>query len=626
MKKIYFLLSLCSMPVWLNAQITTTVNINTNKERQAISPYIYGTNGQSFDRPENITGRRIGGNRLTSYNWENNFSNGGADYINNNDNYLPWVIDVPNNDYLVPNIVLSAFHDTSLSMNCTSLITLPMEGYVSRDGNGVVSSSPPSPRWRQVVNRKGSAFLFTPDTTDNFVYVDECMNNLITQFGNSSSANGIKNYEMDNEWSIWNTSQPILHPAQPTITEAIYKSIGLASTIKIMDSNSKVFGPVDYGYASYLQFQFATDWSSYSSYGLFANAYLAYMKHASDSIGTRLLDVYDVHYYSSAQGLDSSNNLEVVDGGNNDVGVAIARMEAPRTLWDSSFVENSWIGQSFSPVVYISALQADIKTYFPGTKIAFTEYSYGGENHISGGIALADMLGICGRFGIYWSSVWGPVNQFWGSGFKIFRNYDGNKGAFGDLHVYANTNNWQASSVYSSIHSNDTTIMNIVVMNKDYDSTLNATFNITANSTFNKALIYALNQNDTLIHYVGSKVITGNHFMYTVPVLSIYHFVLSDTNVTSVSEINKNDNPIKVYPNPSRGEFTFSLSAPSARGGIANIEIYNVLGEKVHSGQFSTLNSQLLVDLSNQANGIYFYRVISESETIIGQGKLVLQK
>ncbi|HWY98113.1 MAG TPA: glycoside hydrolase family 44 protein, partial [Bacteroidia bacterium] len=573
------------------------------------------TNGQSNDRPENITGRRLGGNRMTSYNWEDNFSNGGNDYINDNDNYLPWNAGLPSADYLTPNIVLSAFHDTSLIMNCSSLITLPMAGYVARDGNGVVSSgqAAPSPRWRQVVNKKGSAFSFKPDTTDGFIYVDECMNNLITQFGKSYTAKGIKNYEMDNEWSIWNGSDPLMHPNQPTVAEAISKSTSLAATIKRMDSISYVFGPVDYGYNSYLTFQNATDWSSYSSsYSNFAYAYLHFMKHVSDSIGHRLLDVYDIHYYSSAQGLDNSSTLEVVDGGNNDKGVAIARMEAPRTLWDSTYTENSWIGQYYSPVAYIPAVQYGINKYFPGTKIAFTEYSYGGENDISGGIALADMLGISGRYGVYWCSVWGPVNLYWASGFKIFRNYNGKKGSFGDWHVYGNTNNWRTSSVYASLQSIDTAMMNIVVMNKDYDSTLKATVNITANTKFNKADIYALIKTDTLIHHIGSIAFSGNKFIYTLPTQSVYHFVLTDT--TSVTGFNNlyNNNDLVIYPNPSSGVYTVELKVNSEQ---LKVEVYNMLGEQVYS-QYSIPNTQFSLNLSNSPNGIYILRIESANGVV----------
>jgi mannan endo-1,4-beta-mannosidase len=615
MKKAYILLSVCILPLWLSAQLNTTFTINTNKERQLISPYIYSTNGQSLDRPENIAGRRLGGDRMTSYNWENNFSNGGSDYINDNDNYMPYSLNLPFADYLIPNIVPSAFHDTSISMNCTSLMTLPMCGYVSRDGNGVVSTSPPSSRWRQVINKKGSTFSLIPDTADNFVYVDECMNSLITQFGNSTTSTGIKDYEMDNEWSIWNSSQPILHPAQPTISEAIKKSVALSATIKGMDPTSLVYGPVDYGYASYLQFQAAPDWSSFTSYSTFCGAYLAYMKSASDSVGQRLLDVYDVHYYSSAQGLDHLGNLEVVDGGNNDIGVAIARMQAPRTLWDSTYVENSWIGEFYSPVAYIQAIQSNINMYNPGTKIAFTEYGFGGENHISGGIALADMLGISGRFGVYWTSVWGPVDSFFTAAFKIYRNYDGNNSTFGNIHVYANTNNWQTSSVYSAIQSTDTNTMNVIAMNKDYDSTLIANFNITANTTFNKVKIYAFNQTDTNIQYIGSKPVIGNSFSYTIPQLSVYHFVFSDSTVTTGINIINNLDNIAIYPNPSTGIYTITFDKTTNEN--LTIEVMDITGKTIKTLVVKSDIGSTQLNLQDLPNGVYITRISSANGVIM---------
>ena len=64
---------LMAWAIWLsfsvNAQIAQNFIINTNQDRKPISPYIYGSNGQSMDRDENITARRLGGNRLTGYNW-----------------------------------------------------------------------------------------------------------------------------------------------------------------------------------------------------------------------------------------------------------------------------------------------------------------------------------------------------------------------------------------------------------------------------------------------------------------------------------------------------------------------------------------------------------------------------
>jgi len=597
------------LPLGLAAQLSTTFTINSNKERQVISPYIYGTNGQSNDWPENITCRRLGGNRMTTYNWEDNFSNGGSDYINDNDNYMPWSMSVPSAQYLTPNIVLKTFHDTSVTMGCYSLITLPMAGYVSRDGNGVVNSAQtaPSGRWRQVVNQKGSSFSIIPDTTDGFIYVDECMNNLIATYGNSKSATGIKGYEMDNEWSLWNTADQYMHPLQPTITEAIHKGIDLAATIKKMDSASEVFGPADYGYNSFLTFQNAPDWNADSSYKNFSYAFLHYMKHASDSVGFRLLNVYDMHWYSEAQGKDSSGNLQRVSGGPNDRGVAIARMEAPRTLWDSTYVENSWIGQYYSPCVYIETMQKGINLYNPGTKLGFTEYGYGGENHISGGIAAADMLGICGRFGVYWCSIWGPVNQYIGSAYKIFRNYDGKKSEFGDMHIYAHPNNDRTASVYAALHKSDTNTMNIIAMNKDYDSTLVSTFKITANSTFTHAEVYGFTNGDTIIKHIGTiSTISGNTFNYTIPKLSVYHFVLTNNISTAINDIDLS-NQIVLSPNPSQGLFTLTFSSPLSAE--QQIEIVDITGRTIREYTMKPLSKTIQINLGNCAAGTYFARI-----------------
>jgi mannan endo-1,4-beta-mannosidase len=299
----------------MHAQLTQSFVINTNTDRKPISPFIYGSNGQSMDRDENITARRLGGNRLTGYNWENNFSNAGTDYFNNSDDYLPYYYNLLPGQYREPNALLKTFHDTSVAMHCYSLIQLPMAGYVARDGNGMVNPDEvaPSSRWRKVIYEKGSGFSLLPDTADNNVYVDECIHNLIAEYGNSTSASGIKGYELDNEWSLWEYTHPLLHPDQPTIAEVIDKATQLASSIKKIDMHADVFGAVDYGYASHLQFQDAPDWSSYAGYGNFTNAFLHAMNVASVNEGHRLLDVYDVHWYPEDFTLSTGETVSIDD-------------------------------------------------------------------------------------------------------------------------------------------------------------------------------------------------------------------------------------------------------------------------------------------------------------------------
>ena len=602
MKKHLLLAVALLVSLVMHAQLTQSFVINTNKDRKPISPYIYGSNGQSNDRDENIAARRLGGNRLTGYNWENNFSNAGTDYYNNSDDYLPWYYNLPWDQYQVPNAVIKTFHDTSLATNCYSLIQLPMAGFVARDGNGAVTGDEvaPSNRWRKVIYTKGSPLSLQPDTADNNVYVDECIHNLIAEYGNSESASGIKGYELDNEWSLWEYTHPLLHPEQPTIAEVIEKATQLSSAIKSIDRHAEVFGAVDYGYASHLQFQSAPDWSAFEGYGNFTNAFLHGMNLASSTAGHRLLDVYDVHWYPEDFILPTGETISIDDTTTARPN-AEARMQAPRTLWDSSYVEKTWIGEYFSPVAYIHDLQHGIDTYYPGTKLAFTEFRYGGANHISGGIAIADVLGIFGQYGVYMGNYWDPITGYISSAYKIYRNYDGQHHTFGDIHVSATAEDYRTASIYASLNSVDTTEMHIVTMNKNYDSTLVADFIIDANTIFHHAAIYAFNEGDSTIYSVGSvDNITGNHFSYPIPPLSVYHFVLSGVT-TSIPAWKKEEPVVSILPNPSHGEFNIEFLQTNLSMGL---DIYNVLGESIYHS--NGVNEKMEIDLSGQPEGIYY--------------------
>jgi hypothetical protein len=61
---------------------------------------------------------------------------------------------------------------------------------------------------------------------------------------------------------------------------------------------------------------------------------------------------------------------------------------------------------------------------------------------------------------------------------------------------------------------------------------------------------------------------------------------------------------------------------------LPNIEIYNVLGEKVYSTNLPQTPKGALsdIDLSEQPNGVYFYRILSENGVLVGEGKLVVEK
>ena len=93
--------------------------------------------------------------------------------------------------------------------------------------------------------------------------------------------------------------------------------------------------------------------------------------------------------------------------------------------------------------------------------------------------------------------------------------------------------------------------------------------------------------------------------------------------IVSVPNIVKLENSISVYPNPSSGNYKFQITNYAMQK--VNIEVFNVLGEKVYS-QFTTQSSPLTIDLSSNPNGIYLYRITDANSNLIGTGKLMIQK
>lgn len=89
----------------------------------------------------------------------------------------------------------------------------------------------------------------------------------------------------------------------------------------------------------------------------------------------------------------------------------------------------------------------------------------------------------------------------------------------------------------------------------------------------------------------------------------------------SVNKITETSNRISIFPNPSTGQFTLSLSNVSEK---CNVEVYSVLGERVKSEELRAKSEE--IDLSSQPNGIYLYRVITENGGLVGEGKLIIQK
>ena len=424
-----------------------TFTIDAAQDRYVIPEEVYGTNDGDFP---GATVHRHGGNRHTGLNWENNASNAGSDYFHQSDSYLGSNAGVGATQ--TPGALLEAWVDADRQRGMKTIITLPLAGYVAADMNGPVTpdQTAPSARWKQIVIDKPGALSLVPDQSDGVVYLEEMVNFLVQNYGTAANG-GVAGYSLDNEPALWPHTHPRIHPDATGYQELVSRHVPAARMVTALDSSAKVYGPVLYGWSAHLNLQDAPDASGFNNtYDTFTNYYLAQMKSASDAAGRRLLHRYDMHWYPEARG-DNRIVFGSGPGTDNDID---ARLQAPRSLWDPDYVENSWITQYTTGgegIRLLPRLQQSVDQHFSGTGLAVTEYNYGGTDHISGGVAQADVLGIFGRFRV--AACFWPLNDgnsYVAGAFQLYRNYDGEGARFGSVSLQASASDNSRAGVHAA--------------------------------------------------------------------------------------------------------------------------------------------------------------------------------
>ena len=512
------------------------IAVKLDGTKKEISPYIYGVNAFDSTSVKNITTHNIrqGGNRFTGYNWETNWSNAGEDWHNSSDTNQGDITDGPAG-------AVQKFSGIAAKKDIEyKLATLQMAGYVAADKDGSVTAeqTAPSSRWNEVVFKKDAPFADTPDLTDGKVYMDEYVNYIVNKLGDSSSKTGIQGYSLDNEPVLWNDTHPYLHPEEVSSTELITKSIELAKAVKAVDPKAEIFGPAVWGMLPCLNCGDGSDikdasgnkigtytdedWTAVkSNYFWFLDYYLESMAKAEKENGKRLLDVVDVHYYS--QGINSDEDI----------------LQAARSLYDPTYQENSWFmpwGKDYFP--FITNISKSIEKYYPGTKIAISEYNLGniGKEKETGksiytGIAEAEALGAFAANNVYFATYWGTLSEcpYVESAINLYTNYDGKGSAFGNTLVEASTEDLSKSYAYAAINGDDDTQVTMVVGNKEKTAE-KATIELSgAKSKYKSATVYVVTQEDSGIRVVDiNNDVKDNKVTIELPALSMAQVVFSD--------------------------------------------------------------------------------------------------
>jgi len=516
------------------ADVTITIDPNNTKP---ISPYIYGTNfysGNTSPQP-NFTFDRDGGNRWTAYNWINNASNAGSDYFYENDNYLC----NGTCNASIPAEAVRTFIAGDQGSGLASLVTFQLQGYVSIDTT-TVQVPMPFPNlsyFRPVVYKKNTAsnapFTLTPPaaTTDNNVYMDEFAWALDQKFSGQeifgSSATKATFISLDNEPDLWNsTHEEIQGSTNISSSNFIANTVTLSEALKDQFPNAVIFGPVNYGFEGIYSWQGDPTLSpTPSGANWFADKYMAGIKTASTAYGKPVVDVYDFHWYSEAT--DGTTRVINMTGSTLTDAQVQAIVQSPRSLWDPTFTENSWITSALgAPINILGRLQAKIAANNSGMKISISEYQNGGFNHIAGTIAQADNLGLFGSMGVFAANFWPPggTYSYTLAGFRAFRGFDGATANFGDTSVQATSSAVQNVVVYASTDSTTPGRVVFVAINRSSAAKVTAIngqalsgtahlYQMTAASAAGQAVVEPVS--------MGTMAVSGSSLTITLPAYSV---------------------------------------------------------------------------------------------------------
>ena len=550
--------------------------VDATSQTHAISPYIYGWN--AFDvistagKDANIPLDRFGGNATSRYNYKLDVTNAASDWYFENRNGATGLEDTGQ---------FNAAITADAAIGAKTLGTVNVLGWVAKDSSSC--SFPASTYPSQYAfdpyktscgdgEKTDQTNITGNDPTVTSIAVGpswagDWVTYLVSKFGTAANG-GVAFYDLDNEPAWWDAVHRDVHPVASTYDEVTNNGIATALAIKTADPTAAVNGPVvDYWWNYfYSKKDIESGWGSgggpcwqpwsnpvdrQAHNGVpFIEYYLQQFK-AQEATHGRLLDYLDLHTYFAAT--YNGNGVGLTDvGKTGDTGEQEARLNSTRVFWDPTYTDSNFPQPNYSTDAnyttsctvplqapqLIPMAQGWVAKDYPGTKIAFTEYNWGGQDSINGAVAQADILGIFGSYGLDMATLWGAPNTTTEvpglMAYEIYRNYDGKNSTFGDTALASASVDQGKLSVYGALRASDNA-MTVVVINKTYGDLTSALSlkGLPSSVTTAQAYLYS---NANLAAIVAQPAVTvtppatgsttGTISSYTFPAQSITLFVV----------------------------------------------------------------------------------------------------
>jgi hypothetical protein len=504
---------------------TANIVVDTGAPTNAIHPEIYGlafaTKAQLTEL--NIPLNRNGGNSSTRYNWQLDTHNLASDwYFENVGDRGEGTFGAA--DYVSTDDVLVR---DSLAAGATTLITVPTIGWTAkaRKTDHPYDCGYPKTEYANQAsfdqwdtncgNGKDSAgngiVAAAADALNTSKQVGpDFANGRVTHLMSSFDAtygSRVHFYALDNEMMLWNRTHSDVHPAAVSYSEVWQKTLDFAPAIRAADPKAFILGYGTWGAADTMSSGVSGE---DKTYGMpLMEWYLKQLADYDQTNNERLVDCVDLHFYPQ----QSSS-------------IASAVLNSPRTLWDASYTDESWLNDVFGePVQLFPRVRAWIQKRYPGTQICMSEYNFFPDDP-SSLLVQAEVLGIFGREDLraaaWWTVPWNNGNKqapYWA--FMIFRNYDGVGGTFGEQGL-ATATTVAGVSAFGAARTSD---QKVTVMAVNKNATVTPVTLQLQNSTATTVAVYSVKVGDAAITSGNDIAAMSSMFSATLAASSVTLFV-----------------------------------------------------------------------------------------------------
>jgi hypothetical protein len=386
------------------------LSIDAGAPGEEISPLILGVSStltaDEFERA-GLQVNSWGGNPATRYNYEIGHAwNHGADFEFRNTNYGN------------RGDAARSFLDVSAAAGIENRVAVPILGWVARDDLNETCSFPDGQGGCLARDAVGDCSNPQEQADPQAANVESTPEGVAEWIaGLVADGYDLRFIAMDNEPELWGGTHYDVHPECPTYEEILDKYLAYARAVREVAPDAELAGPVMCCWFDYWR---TAPGPSDGSGEEFLAWFLRNVAEHDAQYGQRTLDVVDVHYYPQSGVFNEDTDDET----------NARRLRSTRSLWDPDYRDESWIAE---PIRFIPRMKETIEETYPGTPLFISEWNFGADTTINGAQAIADVLGIYGREGVYAASYWrnpevGSPGFF---AFTMHGNYDGEGTRFG---------------------------------------------------------------------------------------------------------------------------------------------------------------------------------------------------